>query len=477
MPYAKDTYSGDGATTDFNITFPYLDESHVLATVGGVSTAFTFLTATTARFATAPATGTNNVIIRRETKQDGPLVDFQNGSTPVESDLDTSGLQTLYLEQERDDIEGEFIRLDTADDKMNAQSKVIKNVADGTTNDEAVNFSQLNAVVVGGNGVPNPANPGDDDKVLTASGGTWSWVLNPKTLIASITDITFSNIRTFLAATSTSGARAAIEAAGTAVANTFTANQTIRFTDDGAGAGPALTLDRVSNSAAAADLLGRIDFRGRDGSGGSDIYAVIGSEIEDAAATSEDGHLFLQTIRGGTRASRLSIRDGLATPGATGGDQGVDTINASEFYEDGVLLDAAIAATQAEMETGSSLVRSVTPGRQQHHLSACKVWCQFDASSGTPSIDADYNVTSITDNGVGDFALVFTDAFSSANYCPMVGGNNEDGVADNEIVSGNEGSGHRAAGSYRFQPTRDPSSGSNVGFDATAIYVHIFGDQ
>lgn len=338
MPYAKDTYSGDGATTDFNITFPYLDESHVLATVGGVSTAFTFLTATTARFATAPATGTNNVVIRRETKQDAPLVDFQNGSTPVESDLDTSGLQTLYLEQERDDIEGEFIRLDSTDDKMNAQSKVIKSVADGTANDEAVNFSQLNAVVVGGNGVPNPANPADDDKVLVASGGSWSWTLNPKTIIASITDITFSNIRTFLAATTTSGARAAIEAAGTAVSNVFTADQTLKDSSAGSGLGPTLFLDRDSASPAALDLLGNIEWRGRDDLGNWETLARIFLEYNDPSNTLEDATLYFQTNASGAISRKLGIRNGIFTFGATGGDKGVDTINAKAFYGNGVIL-------------------------------------------------------------------------------------------------------------------------------------------
>lgn len=76
-------------------------------------------------------------------------------------------------------------------------------------------------------------------------------------------------------------------------------------------------------------------------------------------------------------------------------------------------------ATQADQETGTSVTKAVTPGRQQYHPSAAKAWVVFDASSGTPTISTSYNVTSITDNGVGDFTINFTTAFSSANYAAV----------------------------------------------------------
>lgn len=71
------------------------------------------------------------------------------------------------------------------------------------------------------------------------------------------------------------------------------------------------------------------------------------------------------------------------------------------------------AATQAEQETGSSTTVYVSPGRQQYHASAVKAWVRFN-DAGT--IAASYNVSSVTDNGTGDFTVNFTTAFSSANY-------------------------------------------------------------
>ena len=77
----------------------------------------------------------------------------------------------------------------------------------------------------------------------------------------------------------------------------------------------------------------------------------------------------------------------------------------------------AVAATQAEQEEGSSTSVMTTPGRQQYHLSSAKAWLNFNASTGTPSIQSSYNVSSITDNGAGNFTINVTTAFSVANSC------------------------------------------------------------
>jgi hypothetical protein len=44
-----------------------------------------------------------------------------------------------------------------------------------------------------------------------------------------------------------------------------------------------------------------------------------------------------------------------------------------------------------------------------------KAWVNFDGT-GTPSIRGSYNVSSITDNGTGDYTVNFTTAMPNANY-------------------------------------------------------------
>ena len=50
---------------------------------------------------------------------------------------------------------------------------------------------------------------------------------------------------------------------------------------------------------------------------------------------------------------------------------------------------------------------------------SCRAWVNFNGT-GTVAIRASGNVTSITDNGVGDYTVNFTTAMSDANY--SVGG-------------------------------------------------------
>jgi hypothetical protein len=53
-----------------------------------------------------------------------------------------------------------------------------------------------------------------------------------------------------------------------------------------------------------------------------------------------------------------------------------------------------------------------TSGVEQY---TCKAWVNF-SGAGTVTIRASGNVTSITDNGVGNFTLNFTTAFANTNY-------------------------------------------------------------
>jgi hypothetical protein len=45
----------------------------------------------------------------------------------------------------------------------------------------------------------------------------------------------------------------------------------------------------------------------------------------------------------------------------------------------------------------------------------CRAWVNFDGT-GTPSIRGQYNVSSITDNGTGDYTVNFTTALPDTNY-------------------------------------------------------------
>lgn len=87
---------------------------------------------------------------------------------------------------------------------------------------------------------------------------------------------------------------------------------------------------------------------------------------------------------------------------------------------------AAVVATQAEQETGSSTITVVTPGRQHFHPSAAKGWLSAycnatvynvtgtSGTSGAPP--ASYNVTSIADAGTGGITVNWDTNFSGTEY-------------------------------------------------------------
>ena len=154
---------------------------------------------------------------------------------------------------------------------------------------------------------------------------------------------------------SAAAALAALGGAGVAVANTFTASQTIRVTDDTAAAGPLLTLDRNSATPATSDVMGEVVFSGRDSGAATQVYGLLGAEIVDATAASEDGRLFLQSVIAGALATRAYVGAGVYAPGAFGGDPGAGylnfqgyNLNGASAFANGLLYGCTIANNVAD---------------------------------------------------------------------------------------------------------------------------------
>lgn len=102
MATTENNYVGDGSTTLYSFTFPYLKEANVKVSLDGVdqpTNTYTFANATQIRFNTAP---TSNVAIRiyRQTDTDEVDATFFSGSSIRAEDLNDNFLQTLYILQE-----------------------------------------------------------------------------------------------------------------------------------------------------------------------------------------------------------------------------------------------------------------------------------------------------------------------------------------------------------------------------------------
>jgi hypothetical protein len=110
MAYSNKTYSGDGVTKLFTVTFPYIDPSHVTVLVNGTPAAFSFQSKYVVELPAAPGVGAVVKLVRNSNPETR-LVDFQDDSMGTEALFNLNADQLLYLAQEAMDksLEGTVI--------------------------------------------------------------------------------------------------------------------------------------------------------------------------------------------------------------------------------------------------------------------------------------------------------------------------------------------------------------------------------
>lgn len=151
MAITSNTYSGDGSTTNYSITFEYLKQDDVKATLDGTATtAFTFANATTLSFNSAPANGAA-IRIFRDTNIDSLKATFFPGSAIKAEDLNDNFTQNNFATQETDN--------DVIDANTTAASAVTTANSAVTTANSAV--TTANSAVTTANSAVTTANTAD----------------------------------------------------------------------------------------------------------------------------------------------------------------------------------------------------------------------------------------------------------------------------------------------------------------------------
>ena len=102
MAFSVQFATGDGTAQSFDLAFPYIEQDDVTITVDGVSAAFTYTTDTRVKLTNVAASG-SVIVITRTTDIETAVVDYNDGSTLTEEDLDTQNKQLLYAMQEARD--------------------------------------------------------------------------------------------------------------------------------------------------------------------------------------------------------------------------------------------------------------------------------------------------------------------------------------------------------------------------------------
>ena len=106
-------------------------------------------------------------------------------------------------------------------------------------------------------------------------------------------------------------------------------------------------------------------------------------------------------------------------------------------------------------------------------LYMCRAWVNFNGT-GTPAIRASGNVSSLTDNGTGDYTVNFTTAMPDANYSPyLISGSNGSAYIGNPCLFVNNATNAIVApttSAYRIS-FRDSA---NVSLDPTYVCTGVF---
>lgn len=151
MAYSFKGYTGDGSTRIFQVTFPFLRKEHVKVFINGVeiySSQLEWLTEGAIQLASAPEAGAS-VLLRRDTPKEAAEVDFKDGSTLRERDLDRQVLQTLYISQEAYDALSTALALSETTGHYDASGRRIANIADPVYPQDVATKSYADRFVVG----------------------------------------------------------------------------------------------------------------------------------------------------------------------------------------------------------------------------------------------------------------------------------------------------------------------------------------
>jgi len=215
MAIVENLYTGNGSTTLYSFTFPYLNESDVKVTLNGSpTTAYVFASATSLQFLSAPGAGVA-IRIYRETDDTELAATFFPGSSIRAADLNNDFDQLLYLGQESSSIAGKATV--TANTAL-ANSNTAISTANAAVSSANTAVSTANAAVVTANNAD--ANASAAVSTANAASATAAGAVSSANSAVSTANSAVSTangaVSTANAATSTAN-QAAIDAAAAVV--------------------------------------------------------------------------------------------------------------------------------------------------------------------------------------------------------------------------------------------------------------------
>lgn len=172
------------------------------------------------------------------------------------------------------------------------------------------------------------------------------------------------------------------------------------------------------------------------------------------------------TISGSTGIAGV---DGSASTPAV---QGTDT-NTGTFFPAADTVAWATGGTERGRITSSGDLQFNSGYGSVATAYGCRAWVNFNGT-GTVAIRSSGNVTSITDNGTGDYTLNFTNSMPDTNYS-FVGFNRKDNDLDDGLIAVNAfSSSTKTTSAVRVYSRFRNNTAAGVGsFDSSEVNVIV----
>jgi hypothetical protein len=395
VAYSYVQYNGDGATTNFAFSFPYLNAGDIKVRVDTVLTSYTFLNSSTVVISPAPATG-SIIEVRRETPKDNPPVDFSDGSVLREVDLDLLARFNLYTAQEaKDQVDGS-ITLDSLG-VWQAQSRRIANVADPVDANDAVNkdwaetgmSSQLASAITQATNAASSATSASNSATSASNSASTA---TTKASEASASASASATSATNSATSATASAGSATSAASSA--STATTQAGISTTKAGEASASATAAANSATNAAnsASNSATSATNSANSATSAANSATAAATSASQAASSASSASTSASTAQGG--ATTATTQAGIATTQATNASNSATaaaTSAANAATSETNALASKNAASVSEANAGASAVSAASSA-----ATAAALLDNFDdrylgAKASDPALDNDGN--------------------------------------------------------------------------------------
>jgi len=286
--------------------------------------------------------------VRRTTDLTARSVDFASGSVLTEEDLDDSNIQTFHAAQEAVDKSNDGITLG-ADDKWDAQSKIIKNVGTPTASTDGATKAYVDNVAGSASAAAASATAAANSASAAATSATNAATSESNAATSATSASNSASTATTQATNASNSATSATASAATATtqasnASTSATNAATSKTNAATSATNAATSETLAEDW-AEKTNGIVDSTGYS----SKAWATGGTGVTDTAGAGSAQEWATDTTNqvDGTEYSAKEYAIGVQRRGSSGGGSAKDWATYTASTVDGTLYSAKYYAEQA----------------------------------------------------------------------------------------------------------------------------------